>query len=123
MWLAATRVSTAPGSGVARSTVVYMSPQGRPLNHALVMALREQPGLIILAGRYEGVDERVLQRQVDLEISIGDFVLSGGELPAMVLIDSIVRQLPGVLTGSASAEQDSFVYGLLVRLHCTRPEE
>jgi tRNA (guanine37-N1)-methyltransferase len=79
-------------------------------------------GLILLAGRYEGVDERLLQRQVDEEISIGDYVLSGGELPAMVLMDSIIRQLPGVLGDAESAQQDSFVNGLLDCPHYTRPE-
>jgi tRNA (guanine37-N1)-methyltransferase len=79
-------------------------------------------GLILLAGRYEGVDERLLRRQVDEEISIGDYVLSGGELPAMVLMDCIIRQLPGVLGDAESAEQDSFVNGLLDFPHYTRPE-
>lgn len=109
--------------GVARSRVIYMSPQGAPLTHASVMRLLQEPGLIILAGRYEGIDERVIARQVDEEISIGDYVLSGGELPAMVLIDSIVRHLPGVLNDAASAQEDSFVDGLLDCPHYTRPEE
>jgi tRNA (guanine37-N1)-methyltransferase len=102
--------------------VVYLSPQGQPLTHSLVMQLKAEPGLVLLAGRYEGVDERVIQRQVDLEVSIGDYVLSGGELGAMVLIDAIVRQLPGVLNDAGSAEQDSFVDGLLDCPHYTRPE-
>ena len=102
--------------------VVYLSPQGQPLTHSLVMQLRAEPGLVLLAGRYEGIDERVIQRQVDLEISLGDYVLSGGELGAMVLIDAIVRQLPGVLNDAGSAEQDSFVDGLLDCPHYTRPE-
>jgi len=109
--------------GVARSRVIYMSPQGAPLTHASVMRLLQEPGLIILAGRYEGIDERVIARQVDEEISIGDYVLSGGELPAMVLIDSMVRHLPGVLNDAASAQEDSFVDGLLDCPHYTRPEE
>jgi tRNA (guanine37-N1)-methyltransferase len=92
------------------------------LDHALVMELVNTGGLILLAGRYEGVDERLLRRQVDEEISIGDYVLSGGELPAMVLMDSIIRQLPGVLGDAESAEQDSFVNGLLDYPHYTRPE-
>ncbi len=107
----------------AQPHAVYLSPQGRPLTHARVMELVEKPGLVLLCGRYEGVDERVLQRQIDEEISIGDYVLSGGELPAMVLIDAIVRQLPGALNHAASAEEDSFVDGLLDCPHYTRPEE
>jgi len=110
--------------GVKRSRVIYLSPQGRLLNHAAVKALvaQQDEGLILLAGRYEGVDERLLRRHVDAEISIGDYVLSGGELPAMVLIDTLVRQLPGVLGDADSAEQDSFVQGLLDCPHYTRPE-
>lgn len=110
------------GMGVPAPRVVYLSPQGRLLNHDLVMELAAQPGLVLLAGRYEGVDERLLHRQVDAEISIGDYVLSGGELAAMVLIDSVVRQLPGVLGDAESAVQDSFVSGLLDYPHYTRPE-
>lgn len=109
-------------AGIARSKVIYLSPQGRTLHHDLVMELAAEPGLIFLAGRYEGVDERLLHRQVDAEISIGDYVLSGGELAAMVLIDSVVRQLPGVLGDAESAVQDSFVSGLLDYPHYTRPE-
>ena len=105
-----------------RPKVVYLSPQGQPLTHSLVMQLKAEPGLVLLAGRYEGIDERVIQRQVDLEVSIGDYVLSGGELGAMVLMDAIVRQLPGVLNDAGSAEQDSFVDGLLDCPHYTRPE-
>ena len=111
-------------SGVKKSRVVYLSPQGRLLTHAVVKELVAQPdeGLILLAGRYEGIDERLLRRYVDDEISIGDYVLSGGELAAMVLMDSLVRQLPGVLGDAESAEQDSFVQGLLDCPHYTRPE-
>lgn len=109
-------------AGVAPHTV-YLSPQGAPLTHAKVLDLVSRPGLVLLCGRYEGVDERVLQRQVDEEVSIGDYVLSGGELPAMVLIDAVVRQLPGALNHVASAEEDSFVDGLLDCPHYTRPEE
>ena len=108
--------------GVMQPKVLYMSPQGKPLDHATVMRLVAEPGLVILAGRYEGIDERVLQRQVDEEISIGDYVLSGGELPAMVLLDSVIRQLPGVLGDAQSAVEDSFVTGLLDCPHYTRPE-
>ncbi len=108
--------------GVAGPRVIYLSPQGAPLTHATVMRLQEEPGIVLLCGRYEGVDERLIERCVDEEISIGDFVLSGGEIPAMALIDAVVRQLPGVLNDSASAEQDSFVAGLLDCPHYTRPE-
>jgi tRNA (guanine37-N1)-methyltransferase len=103
--------------------VSYLSPQGRPLDHAAVSALAARPGLILLAGRYEGVDERLIESQVDEEWSLGDYVLSGGELPALVLIDAVVRQLPGVLGDEGSAAQDSFVAGLLDCPHYTRPEE
>jgi tRNA (guanine37-N1)-methyltransferase len=101
---------------------IYLSPQGRLLDHALVATLARESGLVLLAGRYEGVDERVLVRHGIEEISIGDYVLSGGELAAMVLIDTVVRQLPGALGDADSAEQDSFVSGLLDCPHYTRPE-
>ena len=109
-------------SGVAKPYVVYLSPQGRTLDHALVMELAARPGLVFLAGRYEGVDQRLLDRRIDEYISIGDYVLSGGELAAMVVIDAVVRQLPGVLGDADSAVQDSFVNGLLDYPHYTRPE-
>jgi len=102
--------------------VVYLSPQGRRLDHGLVMDWVREPGLILLAGRYEGVDERFLQNEVDAQVSLGDYVLSGGELPALVLIDALVRQLPGVLNDAESAVQESFVAGLLDHPHYTRPE-
>jgi len=109
-------------SGAKRTRVVHLSPQGRPLNHPKVMELSAQQGLVLLAGRYEGVDERLIARAVDEEISIGDYVLSGGELAAMVVMDAIVRQLPGALGDADSASQDSFVSGLLDCPHYTRPE-
>ena len=109
-------------AGVTSPRVVHLSPQGRVLTHQRVMELTREPGLVLLASRYEGVDERLLRGQVDEEISIGDYVLSGGELAAMVLIDAIVRQLPGVLGDAESAVQDSFVDGLLDCPHYTRPE-
>lgn len=109
--------------GVERPRVIYLSPQGRPLTDARVCELAATPGIVLLCGRYEGVDERLIQREIDEEISIGDYVLSGGELPAMVLIDSIVRRLPGVLNDAQSAEQDSFATGLLDCPHYTRPED
>jgi tRNA (guanine37-N1)-methyltransferase len=109
-------------SGINAGKVIHLSPQGRLLNHDVVMELCELPALVLLCGRYEGVDERLIARQVDDEISIGDYVLSGGELAAMVLIDGMVRQMPGVLGDSESASQDSFVSGLLDFPHYTRPE-
>ncbi len=109
-------------AGVAEPWVIHLSPQGSPLSHAMVMSLSKRSGLIVLASRYEGVDERLLRRCVDQEISIGDFVVSGGELPAMMLIDAVLRQLPGVLGDADSAVQESFVEGLLDCPHYTRPE-
>ena len=106
----------------ANAKVIHLSPRGVPLTHEKVMQLSQQQGLILLASRYEGVDERLLDALVDEEISIGDYVLSGGELPAMALIDAVVRQLPGVLGDADSATQDSFVNGLLDCPHYTRPE-
>ncbi|MBV8045967.1 MAG: tRNA (guanosine(37)-N1)-methyltransferase TrmD [Paludibacterium sp.] len=103
--------------------VVYLSPQGRRLDHEKVVELAARPGVILLCGRYEGIDERLISRQVDEELSIGDYVLSGGELPAMVLIDSLVRLLPGALNDAQSADEDSFATGLLDCPHYTRPEE
>ncbi len=108
--------------GIERPKVVYLSPQGAVLTHARVMDYAAGPGLILLAGRYEGVDERLLAQEVDEEVSIGDYVLSGGELPAMVLMDAILRQLPGVLGDAQSVQQESFVHGLLDTPHYTRPE-
>ena len=108
--------------GLAAPRVVFMSPQGRPLTHARVTQLKAEPGLVILCGRYETVDQRLLDRCVDEEISMGDFVLSGGELPAMALMDAVIRLLPGVLNTEASAIEDSFVNGLLDSPHYTRPE-
>ena len=109
-------------AGVRKPRVIYLSPQGRLLTHELVMSLAAEQGIVLLAGRYEGVDERVIARHIDDEISIGDYVLSGGELAAMVVMDSVIRQLPGVLGDAESAQQDSFVSGLLDCPHYTRPE-
>lgn len=104
--------------------VVYLSPQGRMLDQQRVNSLAlQQQNLVLIAGRYEGVDERLLALEVDEEWSIGDYVLSGGELPAMVLMDAMMRQLPGVLGHDESAAQDSFAQGLLDCPHYTRPEE
>ena len=110
-------------TGVIKPKVIHMSPSGKPLTHEIVMDLVAEQGLVILASRYEGVDQRLLDRMVDAEYSIGDYVLSGGELPAMVLMDAIVRQLPGALGDADSAIEDSFVDGLLDCPHYTRPEE
>jgi tRNA (guanine37-N1)-methyltransferase len=103
--------------------VVYLSPQGIPLNQALVNGLAAEENLILLCGRYEGIDERIIALEVDLECSIGDYVLSGGELGAMVIIDAISRLLPGALGHNESAVQDSFYDGLLDCPHYTRPED
>jgi len=101
--------------------VIYLSPQGRRLNQALVEELSELSSITFLCGRYEGVDERVIENDIDMEVSIGDYVVSGGELAAMVLIDAISRRLPGVL-GNKSSLEDSFVNNLLDHPHYTRPE-
>ncbi|MDR2172610.1 MAG: tRNA (guanosine(37)-N1)-methyltransferase TrmD [Burkholderiales bacterium] len=112
-------------AGCAASRVLYLSPAGVPLTHARVTALnalaQQGTGLIVLAGRYEGIDERLLAQEVDEEIAVGDFVVSGGELPALMLMDALVRQLPGALNDQASAEEESFVDGLLDCPHYTRP--
>ncbi len=102
--------------------VVYLSPQGQPLTQKRVKELSENDQLILLAGRYEGVDERLIEHYVDYECSIGDYVLSGGELPAMVLIDSLIRLIPDALGHNESAPNDSFYSGLLDHPHYTRPE-
>ena len=101
---------------------LYLSPQGRKLDHRRVMDFSKEKSLTLLCGRYEGVDERLLERRVDEEVSIGDFVLSGGELAAMALIDACVRQLPGALGDGASALEESFADGLLDCPQYTRPE-
>ncbi|MFO1350202.1 MAG: tRNA (guanosine(37)-N1)-methyltransferase TrmD [Gammaproteobacteria bacterium] len=105
-----------------RGHVIYLSPQGRLLNQAGVRELAARPHLILIAGRYEGVDERFVAAAVDEEWSIGDYVLSGGEFAALVMIDAIVRLLPGALGDAESAAQDSFMAGLLDCPHYTRPE-
>jgi tRNA (guanine37-N1)-methyltransferase len=117
-------------AGVGRPHVVLMSPQGERLGEELVRELAQCEGIVVIAGRYEGIDERLVERVVDREVSIGDYVTSGGELPAMVMIDCIVRRLPGSLNDAESASQDSFAErsaslprGLLDWPHYTRPEE
>lgn len=106
----------------AGSPVICMSPQGTPFDQASARRLAKLPGMILLAGRYEGIDERLIEAVVDEEISLGDFVLSGGEIAAMAVIDAVARLLPGVLGDDASALQDSFSEGLLDYPHYTRPE-
>jgi tRNA (guanine37-N1)-methyltransferase len=108
-------------SGANDTPVVYLSPQGQSLGHAKVCELAAKPRLILVAGRYEGVDERILQSCVDEELSVGDYVLTGGELPAMVVIDAVSRFVPGVLGDESSATADSFASGLLDHPHYTRP--
>lgn len=105
------------------AVVVYLSPQGQVLNQSAVNRFATQQSLILIAGRYEGIDQRLLELEVDEEWSIGDYVLSGGELPAMVLMDALIRQIPGALGHSDSASQDSFAEGLLDCPHYTRPDD
>ena len=110
--------------GVVAPRVIHLSPAGTPLTHARVMELATaaSAGYVLLAGRYEGIDERLLRREVDEEIAVGDFVVSGGELPALMVIDAMVRLLPGALNDEQSAREDSFATGLLDCPHYTRPE-
>ena len=105
------------------AAVIYLSPQGKKLQQQDVMAFARRDSFILVAGRYEGVDERIIELEVDEEWSIGDYVLSGGELPAMVLIDAVARCLPGALGNEESALEDSFFRGLLDCPHYTRPEQ
>lgn len=119
------QASEALGGG-HRPPVIYMSPQGRPLDqkivHELTVRLEQCPGLILLCGSYEGIDERAIELEIDEEISIGDYVLTGGELPALVLINAVARHIDGVLGNPSSAVNDSFENGLLDYPHYTRPE-
>jgi len=119
---AAKAAQAAAGAGSSR--VIHLSPAGKPLTHARVAELAAVPeaGYVLLAGRYEGIDERLIAREVDEEIAIGDFVVSGGELPALMLVDAIARLLPGALNDEQSAREDSFADGLLDCPHYTRPE-
>ncbi len=111
------------GLALPMPRVLYLSPQGKPLTHQRVTELAQESGMVLLCGRYEAVDQRLLDRCVDEEISIGDFVLSGGEIPAMALMDAVIRLLPGALHDDTSALNDSFVNVLLDCPHYTRPEE
>ena len=109
-------------TGAAPKPVVFFSPTGRPIDQALVREWADGPGAVLLCGRYEGVDQRVLDRHVDIELSLGDFVLSGGELPALALLDAVARLQPGVLGDAQSHQQDSFSDGLLDCPHYSKPE-
>ena len=117
--IAAAREAT----GGAGAKVIYLSPQGQSFTHAKAVELAGEKALVLVAGRYEGVDERLIEAEVDEELSIGDYVLSGGELAAMVVIDALSRQLPGVLGHKLSAQEDSYAAGLLDFPHYTRPED
>lgn len=110
------------GAGAGQAPVIALSPQGRRFDDAAARHLATTPGVILIAGRYEAIDQRLLDRHVDAEWSIGDFVVSGGELPALMMIDAAVRHLPGALNDATSAEQESFAAGLLDCPHYTRPE-
>lgn len=103
--------------------VIYLSPQGKRLKQSAVKTMAEHEGYILIAGRYEGIDERLIEQLVDEEWSIGDYVLSGGEMPALIMIDAVARMLPGVLGDDESAQHDSFMEGLLDYPHYTRPEK
>ena len=116
--LRAARVAAGQGA-----KVIFLSPQGQCFEQSEARRLAALPGLVLVAGRYEGVDERLIESEVDAELSIGDYVLSGGELPALVVIDALARLLPGALGDADSALQDSFMQGLLDYPHYTRPEE
>ncbi|GAC1032327.1 tRNA (guanosine(37)-N1)-methyltransferase TrmD [Pseudomonas sp. No.21] len=115
-------LAAAKASAGEQAKVIYLSPQGRQLKQEAVRELVQSESMILIAGRYEGIDERFIEEHVDEEWSIGDYVLSGGELPAMVLIDAVTRLLPGALGHADSAEEDSFTDGLLDCPHYTRPE-
>ncbi len=119
----ATAIETAKGRLPDGCPVVYLSPQGQVFDQAMAKRFSALPGLIFLAGRYEGIDERLIETHIDEEVSLGDFVISGGEIAAMAMIDAVVRLLPGVLGDDESAAQDSFMEGLLDHPHFTRPEE
>lgn len=116
-------VESVRAAGEGPGKVVLMSPQGRRLNHQLVEQLAVEPRLIVIAGHYEGFDERIRLRLADMEVSVGDFVLSGGELAAMAMIDAVVRLLPGVLGKDESTHEESFSTGLLEYPQYTRPRE
>lgn len=118
----AAKSQAAVATGASQCPAVYLSPQGRQLDQAGLNRLATLPGLVLIAGRYEGIDQRIIDTLVDEEVSIGDYVLSGGELPAMVLIDGVTRLLPGVVGDAESVQADSFMEGLLKFPQYTRPE-
>lgn len=118
----AAAIDAARAAGPAGRPVIALSPQGRALDDERVRRLARSPGAILLAGRYEAIDQRLIDRYVDEEVAVGEFVVSGGELPAMMLIDAVVRQLPGAMNDAQSVAQDSFADGLLDCPHYTRPE-
>ena len=109
--------------GADAAPVIYLSPQGERFTQDTAQTLAQGAGAVLLCGRYEGVDERLLRNDVDMELSVGDYVLSGGELPAMLVVDALTRLIPGALGGAESAEQDSFSHGLLEQPQYTRPEQ
>ena len=115
-------INAAKSKAQTQCPVIYLSPQGKPLEQADLARLAMLPEMILVAGRYEGIDERLIESTIDLEVSIGDFVASGGELPAMLLIDGVTRLLPGAVGDTDSVEQDSFSNGLLDYPQYTRPE-
>ena len=116
-------IGAARAKAGAGAKVIYLSPQGRRLDQAGVRELATRSAMVLVAGRYEGIDERLIETEVDEEWSIGDYVLSGGELPALVMVDALARLIPGALNDGESAAQDSFENGLLDCPHYTRPEE
>jgi len=115
-------INAAKSKAQAQCPVIYLSPQGKPLEQADLASLAMLPEMILVAGRYEGIDERLIESAIDMEVSIGDFVASGGELPAMLLIDGVTRLLPGAVGDADSVEQDSFSNGLLDYPQYTRPK-
>jgi len=115
-------ITQARACAVTKPLVAYLSPQGRPVDQQLINELAGRRNLILVAGRYEGIDERIIERDIDVEISLGDFVLSGGEVAAMAIIDAVVRLLPGALGSDLSAGADSFSEHLLEYPQYTRPE-
>lgn len=116
-------IGAARGASPQGSRVAYLSAQGQRFDQSRATELARLPGLILVSGRYEGVDERLIELEIDEELSVGDYVLSGGELPALLVFDAVTRLVPGVLGDAESAEQDSFVGGLLDWPHYTRPEQ